>query len=180
MLSDPEGARRLLSTVPIGCCDDPNVRRLFREEATKPSNAISHVLLVEPDDDVCLWLWYATVTAGARVTITESICGAAAELSANDDIGLVIVDAELPDGRGKAVAAYASEHGLSYLLIRRLAGHLRVRDAAGRTFEALEHEAVEFVRQALRVGMPSPLALRRPGRRMKVRIADGHRMCGNR
>lgn len=178
MLNDPDTARRLRSTVRIGRCENPNARRLFRKAAT-PSNTISHVLLVEPDDDLCLWLWYATVTAGARVTITESICGAAAELSGHDDIGLVIVDAELPDGRGKAVAAYASENGVSFLLIRRLAGHLRVRDAAGRTFEALEHEAVEFVRQALRVAMPSRVAFRSASRRAKARIADGHRMCGN-
>jgi CheY-like chemotaxis protein len=87
-----------------------------------------NVLLVEPDDDFCLFLRQAVASAGCRVTITGSFSEAKEAMSAPDSVDLLITNASLPDGSGLLLALDAARIGKRVIVLRQKQGRIVVSD----------------------------------------------------
>jgi CheY-like chemotaxis protein len=88
-----------------------------------------NVLLVEPDDDFCLFLRQAVASAGCAVTITGSLSEAKDAMNASVD--LLITNASLPDGSGLLLALDAARTGKQAIVLRRKRGRIVVSDREG-------------------------------------------------
>ncbi len=134
----------------------PKATRPCSAEGARPTSkkslgAMTHVLLVEADDEICLSLWQVSVTAGCRVTITDSIAGGQTAVRDEPNLSFVVTDAELPaDGLGELMAAIAGEARLPCLMLRRFIDVVQVSNVTGPIFEGAEIEAIDFIGQTLR------------------------------
>jgi DNA-binding NtrC family response regulator len=132
---------------------------------------MSHVLLVEPDDDFCLFLRQAVTAAGSSLTITDSVAGATAALRAARAVDLVITDARLPDGSGSAVAREATRPGRRTWILRcSNRGAVEVADKHGVLFRGTRTEVCDFLEKAIirrrrSRNTPPSLSLRGPRNR---------------
>jgi DNA-binding NtrC family response regulator len=111
---------------------------------------MSHVLIVEPDDEFSLFLRHAVCAAGSRPTITDSIEGARVTLSSTIAIDLVIANARLPDGSGSLIAGAAPRRGRQTWIMRCSSrGSVEVRDARGVLFRGSRQEVFDFLTKAI-------------------------------
>jgi hypothetical protein len=92
-----------------------------------------HVLLVEPDDDLCLNLSAAISSAGCRRTIVGSIDEAVGALTI-DQVDHLVTEALLPDGSGLALAETARRMGKLVYVLRKRRGKIAVYDREGTLF----------------------------------------------
>lgn len=107
---------------------------------------MSHVLIVEPDDEFSLSLRHAVCAAAAPVTLTDSVEGARAALSDTGAIDLVIANAHLPDGSGWLIASEAARHGRQTWILRcSIRGSVEIRDADRLLFRGTRQEACDFL-----------------------------------
>lgn len=90
-----------------------------------------NVLLVEPDDDFCLFLRQAVASAGCAVTITGSLSEAKDAMNASGSVDLLITNASLPDGSGLLLALDAARIGKQAIVLRRKRGRIVVSDREG-------------------------------------------------
>ncbi len=89
---------------------------------------MSHVLLVEPNDDFCLFLRQVVCDAGQRATITGSLAEAIDALRGTDAVDIIISNAALPDGSGKVLAAEAALLCKPILMLRARRERIEVSD----------------------------------------------------
>jgi DNA-binding NarL/FixJ family response regulator len=93
-----------------------------------------HVMLVEPDDDFCLFLRTALSRVGCRISIVGSVTEATAALSGLDNIDQVVTEAYLPDGSGLVLAQEARMLGRPAFVLRKRRGRIVVYDREGTVF----------------------------------------------
>jgi len=108
-----------------------------------------HVMLVEPDDDLCLSLRADLVHAGCRITIVGSVAEATAALSGLDNIDQVITEAYLPDGSGLVVAEEVRRLGKPVFVLRKRRGRIVVYDREGTVFLGDRAGVGSFLAEAL-------------------------------
>jgi response regulator RpfG family c-di-GMP phosphodiesterase len=111
---------------------------------------MSHVLLIEPDDDFCLFLWRAISTAGCRMTITGSIAEASEVLQGQDTVDLVVANAVLPDGSGLALTRGAAHMGKAAFVLRASRGRIEVRDQQHVVFRGDQVTVADFLERTIR------------------------------
>jgi CheY-like chemotaxis protein len=120
---------------------------------------MSHVLLVEPDDDFCLSLRHAVCDAHHHATITGSLAEAREALRCGThDVDLVITNTVLPDGSGLALVREAMGRGKAIFLLRANRGRIEVSDHRGVVFRGERLAAGEFLRKAMLDGPPGKSA----------------------
>jgi len=107
------------------------------------------VLLVEPDDETCLWLWHAIMRVHGRITITDSVAAACDILRSGQDLRLLITDAALPDGRGSVVAQEAAMLGIPSFIVTNGEDGLRISDENGSDIGARGIDLAEFLEKFL-------------------------------
>jgi DNA-binding response OmpR family regulator len=90
-----------------------------------------NVLLVEPDDDFCLFLRQAVASAGCRATITGSFSEAKEAMTAPESVDLLITNASLPDGSGLLLALDAARIGKQVIVLRQKQDRIVVSDREG-------------------------------------------------
>lgn len=110
---------------------------------------MDHVLLVEADDDFCLFLRQAVADAGCRVTITGSFAEARDALWVTETIDLVITNAMLPDGSGLVLAREAVRLGKSIIVFREGRKHIEVSDWEQPLFRGDRAAVAKFLEQAV-------------------------------
>jgi DNA-binding NtrC family response regulator len=128
---------------------------------------MSHVLLVEPDDDFCLFLRQAVCDAGRRTTITGSIAKANEVLHGRNTVDLVVTSAVLPDGSGLVLARDAAQMGKPTLVLRVSRGRIEVSDRQRVAFRGDQLAVGEFLEKTIQ---------RRRGRRTadaRIKIGGG-------
>jgi len=124
---------------------------------------MSHVLLVEPDDDLCLFLRLAIGGVGCRVTIAGSRAEAKEVLNGDDAVDVAITSMVLPDGSGVSLAIDALRQAKRTYLLRFYRGRFEVADRHGVVFRgdraatgAFLHRAIE--QQSRSKSLPSATA----------------------
>jgi CheY-like chemotaxis protein len=110
---------------------------------------VFHVLLVEPNDDMCLSLWHIVLKAGGRVTITDTLAEAHKVLCAGE-LDLLITDATLPDGGVSSLLKDAVSLGIPFFVVRTVEDGIDILDGDGSAFCGTDTDAIEFVAAALR------------------------------
>jgi hypothetical protein len=108
-----------------------------------------HVMLVEPDDGLCLLLIDALVPTGFRMTIVRSVADATAVLSSPDDIDQIVTEAWLPDGSGLLLAQDSRRMGKRVFVLRKRRGRVVVYDGEGSVFVGDQAEIGAFLARAL-------------------------------
>jgi len=93
-----------------------------------------HVLLVEPDDDLCLFLRFAIGGLGCRVTIASSRAEAKAILASEEPVDVAVTSMNLPDGSGLSLACEAVRKVKRTFLLRSFRGRIEVADEHGVVF----------------------------------------------
>jgi DNA-binding NarL/FixJ family response regulator len=110
---------------------------------------MNHVLLIEPDDDLCLALRQIVSDVGLRVTITGSLAEADEALAETAGIDRIITDAVLPDCSGVALAQDLLRRGKSVIVLRRRGDRIAVFDREGTVFLGDRVGVGEFIRNSL-------------------------------
>ncbi len=110
---------------------------------------MNHVLLVEPDDDLCLFLRFAISGAGCRVTIAGSRAEAREVLNGKERVDVAVTSVNLPDGSGVSLASEAVRKARRTFLLRSLRGHLEVADEHGVVFRGDRIAAGAFLNKAI-------------------------------
>jgi DNA-binding response OmpR family regulator len=90
-----------------------------------------HVLLVEPDDDFCLFLRQAITSAGCRVTITGAFDEARDVMERAESVDFLVANAALPDGSGLVLALDAAAAGKQVVILRRKQDQIILSDRDG-------------------------------------------------
>jgi CheY-like chemotaxis protein len=108
-----------------------------------------HVMLVEPEDDLCLFLGQAISEAGCRMTIVGSFAEATAALAGLDRIDQVITEAYLPDGSGLVLAQDVRRMDKPVYVLRGRRGRIVVYDRDGLVFIGDQTEIGAFLAGAL-------------------------------
>lgn len=110
---------------------------------------MSHVLLVEPDDDLCLFLRMAIGHAGCRISVTGSMTEARDALSSGERVDVVVTAAGLPDGSGLQLAREALEAGKKVFVLRASRGRIEVCDRRGLVFRGNQLTVGDFLKKAV-------------------------------
>lgn len=100
-----------------------------------------HVLLVEPDDDLCLFLRFAISGLGRRVTIAGSRAEAKEILGGEEPVDVAVTNMNLPDGSGLSLACEAVRKARRTFLLRSFRGRIEVANEHGVVFRG-ERSAV--------------------------------------
>jgi CheY-like chemotaxis protein len=108
-----------------------------------------HVMLVEPEDDLCLFLGQAISEAGCRMTIVGSVAEATAALAGPDRVDQVITEAFLPDGSGLVLAQDVRRMGKPVFVLRGRRGRIVVYDRDGLVFIGDQTKVGAFIAGAL-------------------------------
>ena len=93
-----------------------------------------HVLLVEPDDDLCLFLRFAIAGVGCRVTIAGSRAEAKEILGGEEPVDVAVTSMNLPDGSGLSLACETARKVKRTFLLRSSRGRFEVTDVHGVVF----------------------------------------------
>jgi DNA-binding response OmpR family regulator len=107
------------------------------------------VLLVEPDDDLCLSLRQVILTAGCRIEITGSFAEAADVMQSRENFDFLVTNASLPDGSGLQLAEAAARLGRRCIVIRRARTRMLLTDGTEALFRGEEASAIEALEQFL-------------------------------
>ncbi len=110
---------------------------------------MSHVLLVEPDDDLCLFLRMAIGHAGCRISVTGSMTEAKDVLGSDEKVDVVVTAAALPDGSGLRLAREALEGGKKVFVLRASRGRIEVCDRRGLVFRGNQLTVGDFLKKAV-------------------------------
>jgi two-component system OmpR family response regulator len=110
---------------------------------------MSHVLLVEPDDDLCLFLRLAIGGVGRRVTIAGSRAEANEVLNGSEPVDVAITSLVLPDGSGLFLARDALRRAKRTYLLRSSRGRIEVADQHGVVFRGDRSAAGAFLQRAI-------------------------------
>ena len=110
---------------------------------------MSHVLLVEPDDDLCLFLRFAISAVGRRVSIAGSGAAAREVLSGDEPVDVAVTSVNLPDGSGVSLASEAAGKVKRTFLLRSYRGCLEVADEHGVVFRGDPTAAGAFLNKAI-------------------------------
>lgn len=110
---------------------------------------MSHVLLVEPDDDLCLFLRFALLGVGRRVTIAASLAEARDVLDGEEAVDVAVTRVNLPDGSGVALAREAIRKVRRTFLVRVLRGQIELADQRGVLFRGDRTAAGLFLSKAV-------------------------------
>ena len=110
---------------------------------------MSHVLLVEPDDDFCLFLSKAISGADCHISITGSNAGAREILDSSERLECVVTDAHLPDGSGLLLARDAVQMGKQVFVLRPSRGRIEVCDRQGIVFKGSQFDVGTFLKKAV-------------------------------
>lgn len=108
-----------------------------------------HVMLVEPEDDLALFLGQAISEAGCRMTIVGSFAEATAALAGADRVDQVITEAFLPDGSGLVLAQDVRRMDKPVYVLRGRRGRIVVYDREGLVFIGDQTEIGAFLAGAL-------------------------------
>lgn len=108
-----------------------------------------HVMLVEPDDDFCLFLASAISLAACRMTIVGSVAEATAALAGLDSVDQVITEAFLPDGSGVVLAQDVRWMGKPAFVLRKRRGRTVVYDRDGSVFVGNQPSVAGFLARAV-------------------------------
>lgn len=108
-----------------------------------------HVLLVEPDDDLCLFLRFAIAGVGCRVTIAGSRAEAKEILGGAEPVDVAVTSLNLPDGSGLALACEAVGKVRRTYLLRSLRGRIEVADEHGVLFRGDRSAAGAFLNKMI-------------------------------
>lgn len=110
---------------------------------------MTHVLLVEPDDDLCLFLRMAISHAGCRISITGTMVEARDVLSSGERVDFVVTNVGLPDGAGLRLAREAIEVGKKVFVLRANRGRIDVCDRRGLVFRGNQLAVGDFLKKAV-------------------------------
>lgn len=110
---------------------------------------MSHVLLVEPDDDLCLFLRFAISDVGCRVTIAGSRAEAKEVLDGEEPVDVAVTSVNLPDGSGVSLAREAMRRVRQIFVLRASRGGIEIADAHGVVFRGERHAAGTFLNKAI-------------------------------
>ena len=111
--------------------------------------AMRHVLLVEPDDDLCLFLRFAIGGVGCRVTIAGSRAEAKAILGGEEPVDVAVTSMNLPDGSGLSLACEAVRKVKRTFLLRPIRGRIEVADEHGVVFRGNRSAVGVFLDKAI-------------------------------
>lgn len=111
---------------------------------------MTNVLLVEPDDDLCLFLQFAISGTGCRAIITGSFAEASEALHGADGVDVVITKAKLPDGSGINLARDAFQLGKRVFLLRGSRRWIELWDRQGILFRGDRLAVGDFLKKAIR------------------------------
>jgi DNA-binding response OmpR family regulator len=110
---------------------------------------MNHVLLVEPDDDLCLFLRFAIAGVGCRVTMASSVADATDLLGGNERVDVMITSASLPDGSGVLLAREALKRAKHIFVLRRVRDRIEVADKRGVVFRGDRFATGAFLHKAI-------------------------------
>jgi len=110
---------------------------------------MSHLLLVEPDDDLCLFLRMAIGHAGCRISITGTMEEARDVLGSGERVDFVVTNVGLPDGSGLRLAREAIETGKKVFVLRVSRGRIEVCDRRGLVFRGNQLAVGDFLKKAV-------------------------------
>jgi CheY-like chemotaxis protein len=125
--------------------------------------AMHHVMLVEPDDDFCLFPCDAIVQAGCRMTIVGSVAEATAALSSPNAVDHVVTEAQLPDGSGLVLAQDVRRPGKSVFVLRKRRGRVVVYDRENSVFVGDQAGVGAFLAKALLARGTTPTRVAKAG-----------------
>jgi len=108
-----------------------------------------HVLLVEPDDDLCLFLRFAISGLGCRVTIAGSRAEAKEILGGDEPVDIAVTSVNLPDGSGLSLACEAARKVKRTFLLRPFRGRIEVADEHGVVFRGERAAVGAFLNKAI-------------------------------
>jgi hypothetical protein len=108
---------------------------------------MSNVLLVELDDDLCLFLRMAIGNARCRISVTGSMTEARDVLSGDDRVDVVVTAAGLPDGSGPQLAREALEAAKKVFVLRASRGRIEVCDRRGLVFRGNQLTVGDFLKK---------------------------------
>ncbi len=111
---------------------------------SRPQHKSTRILLVESDDDLCLWLWHGIAQASGLSTITSSIVGAGEMLRRPEDFHSIVTNASLADGSGFVLVDHAVAAGLPFLLTKVGVTGSRFRTNVGLAFEETRAKSPTF------------------------------------
>ena len=111
---------------------------------------MTKVLLVEPDDDLCLFLQLAISGAGCRTIITGSFTEADHALHGTEEIDVVVTQAKLPGGSGLTLARDALQLGKRIFILRGSRRWVELRDRDGILFRGDRLAVGDFLKKAIR------------------------------
>ena len=132
-----------------------------------------HVMLVEPDDDFCLFLASVICLTACRMTLVGSVAEATAALAGLDSVDQVITEAFLPDGSGLVLAQDVRQMGKPAFVLRQRCGRIVVYDREASVFVGDQTAVAGFLAKSVSetaqrcksagddVAMPAPQAARR-------------------
>jgi CheY-like chemotaxis protein len=124
---------------------------------------MTNVLLVEPDDDFCLFLQLAISGAGCRTIITGSFAEANDALHGAVPVDVLVTAAKLPGGSGLNLARDAFQLGKRIFVVR----------GSRRWVELWDRQGILFRGDRLAVGDFLKKAIRRPGAARNSRVNPG-------
>lgn len=110
---------------------------------------MGHILVVEPDDDLCLFLRQAVCSTGRRPVITGSVAEAMCALDGGDRFDLVIANAVLPDGAGAALRRNVMRLAMPLLLLQSENGRIVVSDGRSSVFSGTRFSVIEFLKEQI-------------------------------
>jgi CheY-like chemotaxis protein len=108
---------------------------------------MTDVLLVEPDDDFCLFLQLSIAGAGRRVKITGSFAEASEALHGSAPVDIVVTAAKLPDGSGFLLARDAFQRGKRTFLLKGHRSTVEVWDRQGMLFRGTRLAVADFLKK---------------------------------
>jgi len=110
---------------------------------------MTHVLLVEPDDDLCLFLRFAISGVGRRVTIAGTRAEAQEVLDGEEPVDVAVTSVNLPDGSGVSLACEAVRRVRRTFVLRAVRGGIEVADMHGVVFRGDQHAAGIFLNKVI-------------------------------
>jgi len=108
-----------------------------------------NVLLVEPDDDFCLFLQMSISGAGCRTQITGSFAQASAALHGAVPVDIVVTAAKLPDGSGLILARDAFQSGKRIFVLRGSRRSVEIWDRQGMVFRGDRLAVSKFLKKRI-------------------------------